>query len=224
MRNLRSVFATVLIFFSSTSFSAAFQEPTFCNPKTFSSFEKTPSTSKVRNLHMFKVGKLWLSGLAIGNSKVVDVQALAQTYGRVSSSENSCTWYLNKGNREAESAFSHRYVNRPHRDQKRAADEYDSVISSSFDRDSINMVKCAQRHGYIALGCNGMRHRGPSAFAMVLGFAGCSPANSVAIANSIWGSNGVPTNARIAIAQRGFEIGSSRPSSRKALQDLMAAR
>ncbi len=59
--------------------------------------------------------------------------------------------------------------------------------------------------------CNGMRHRGPTSFGMLLTYSGCSaePANTTV--NKIWGLNGVNPAVRLAIIQKAYDYGQSNP-------------
>ncbi|MES2854890.1 MAG: hypothetical protein V4692_03450 [Bdellovibrionota bacterium] len=219
---LKIVFGTSLVF---ASLFAQAAEPAFCDPTAFKKLEITQKTPGLVALHMYKVGSLHLAGLAVGNSKTPAVQQLAAMTGRnLSDREKSCTWYMNDGNREAIKAFNQRFVERPTSNIEKSVEEYERVLQSSFDKDAVNMVSCAEENQYVALGCDGMRHRGPSVFAMVLAFAGCDPTRSVQIANSIWGTNGIPTATRVALAQRAYELGSERSDSRARLQAVMTAK
>ncbi len=73
------------------------------------------------------------------------------------------------------------------------------------------------------MGCDEMKHRGPTAFAMFLSFEGCSPEHSVEIANRLWGENGVSAATRQTVARKGFELGRQRAGIRARLQDLMSS-
>jgi hypothetical protein len=203
----------------STSLVANAAEPAFCDPATFKNYEVTPKSGGLYNAHMFKIGSVTLVGLAVGDSTVSTVQKLAADYGRnLSDREKSCTWYLNDGNQQASQAFVHRYVDRPNKDINASVTQYMSVLGSSFDQEAISVVSCTQDHGYMALGCDGMKHRGPTYFAMVLSFAGCSADHSVAIANAFWGTNGIPTPTRVAIAQSAYDLGTAHSDARQKIQ------
>jgi hypothetical protein len=86
------------------------------------------------------------------------------------------------------------------------------------------MVECAVDQGYLAVGCDGMKHRGPSVFAMFLAYSGCEAKNAAKIANKIWGLDTVPENTRLGIAKAGYELGNANPAARKALQTVMSAK
>ncbi|HVK61420.1 MAG TPA: hypothetical protein VM432_07715, partial [Bdellovibrionales bacterium] len=181
-----------------------------------------PRIPGIENHHIFRIGKLTLVGLAVGNSRFNSVEQLATERGlNLSRSERSCTWYMNDGNRDARANFVWRYVERPSSNAEKTVAEYESVLQASIDQEAVNWVSCAEDHGYLAMGCDGMRHRGPTVFAMFLAFAGCNPENSVKIANSFWGLNGVSEKSRLAVAKKGYELGEQRPLSRKRLQAIM---
>lgn len=201
-------------------------EPKFCDPNTFSKYEKNIQRAGLERLHVYKIGKLTLAGLAVGDSDTSAVEQLAADLADVPRSEKSCTWYFNKGEKDAEAAFNHRYVPGPYFwvSQSKLVKAYSSVLNTSFDQDPINMVGCATKYNYVAMGCNGQKHRGPTGVAMFLAFAGCSPKNATKIVKQIWGSNNVPSEHREAIATKAYELGSQRPKARSQLQQLMLAR
>lgn len=83
------------------------------------------------------------------------------------------------------------------------------------------MVETAEKYGYLAMGCDGNKHRGPSVFAMFLSLAGVDPKESTHIANELFGSNFVFSFVRRRIARLGYELGNERPDLRKRLQELI---
>ena len=87
----------------------------------------------------------------------------------------------------------------------------------------MSFVSCAIDHGYIAMGCDGMKHRGPSVFAMLLAYSGCSAKNAATIANKLWGLNFVKEATREAIAEKAFEMGQRQPQMRAALRNVLLA-
>ena len=80
-------------------------------------------------------------------------------------------------------------------------------MSSAEGSSGNGFLSCLEESKYLAIGCHGMLHRGPSAFAMILAFSGCSPAHSLEIVNHLWGLNGVKYEVRNAIAEAGYELG-----------------
>jgi hypothetical protein len=76
------------------------------------------------------------------------------------------------------------------------------------------MISTAEEHGYLAMGCDGNKHRGPSVFAMFLSLAGYEPKIATDIANHFFGSNFVMHWVRARIARLGWELGNQRPDLR----------
>lgn len=233
MSSLKSVLASAVLVglsFSSTTFAKtkpvqlAPGEPAFCDLKTFQSLEILATEKGLIRNHTYQIGDLRLTGLAVGKSPVASTQALANQFSRFAAAEKSCTWYFNDGSDGAAEAFNHRYVSNPSFKGTSIANEFEKVLSSSFFQDPTSFMSCALDHGYIAMGCDGQKHRGPSVFAMVLAFAGCTPQNATAIANKIWGSNGVATATREAIANKGKLLGDANPALRKQFQAVMGVK
>jgi hypothetical protein len=196
-------------------------EPSYCSVDKFVKMERANNITGLDRAHVYQVGSLTLAGLAIGFSDPVQVAKLAQQYSTYKPEEKSCTWYYNKGNGKAEAAFNWRYVSNPMMQDTKVATEYDNVLKNIFHVDGPNMVQCAVDHKFISMGCDGMRHRGPSVFAMLLAYSGCTAKSATAIANQIWGTNMVSVATREAIAQKGYEIGNRDPQGRATLQKLM---
>ncbi|HLE00069.1 MAG TPA: hypothetical protein VJB59_07410 [Bdellovibrionota bacterium] len=202
---------------------ATAEEPAFCDPDRFMSFEETPVVRGIDRLRVFRIGRLTLAGMAIGASEASDVIGLAETYS-VTADDHYCTWYVNKGNKEAEAEFNFRYVSNPlYSSPSRAAKEFMGTLDSSFKGGPgvPSFWSCAINQGYIAMGCNGQMHRGPSVFGMILAFSGCSSEHALTIANRIWGLNGVLPEVRLAIIQAARDFGDSRPDLRAKLLGVM---
>jgi hypothetical protein len=199
-------------------------EPAFCNPATFKNYEiKHTGSSSPSRLKVYKIGALTVAGMAIGNSKVQDVISVAETYADVKPSENYCTWYLNDGNEEAQKTFVWNYVPRPTgTNYQDMGNIYMKALGDEFDQNSVSFVSCAVNAGYIGMGCDGMRHRGPSVFAMLLAYAGCSPENAAAVATQIWGNNGIKTQMRAELGKRAAAVRAANPNLAKQLQSLMS--
>lgn len=195
-------------------------EPVWCSTKYFKSHELPTNAPNSKRLRAFRIGKLELSGLAIGGSLASEVASLS----RAPASRKHCTWYLNKGNKEAEQVFFHEYMRGPYWAWVDWLFEITGVVSSYEKRLAKHwepMVKCAEDYGYVAMGCDGHRHRGPSVFASFLSLSGCDPDTSTDIANYLWKLNGVPDFARERIAKIGFDLGNKQPDLRKRLQAVM---
>ena len=73
-------------------------EPAFCNPKNFPKYEVPSSAPGLVRAHVFQIGDLVITGLAVGDSDITATQNLADQYSRYQESEKSCTWYFNDGN------------------------------------------------------------------------------------------------------------------------------
>jgi hypothetical protein len=220
----RSLAAAALIFSSLTSLTALAAEPSYCSVEAFQKLERGNNVAYLDRAHVYQVGQLTLAGLGVGNSDYRYVRALAEQYGDYQAYEKSCTFYFNKGNEDAEKAFNHQYITSPILKSKKVAEKYDEVISPLLDKTTVNMLSCAENHRFIAMGCDGMRHRGPSVFAMLLAYSGCTPEHATAIVNKIWGTNHVPTGTRTAIAKTGWEAGNRNPAGRARLQKLMTTK
>lgn len=210
---------------SSQTFAAtpAAGEPKFCNVERFSELERGNNIPYLDRVHVFQIGKLTLAGLGVGNSDHRYVESLANQYSRYGADEKSCVFYFNDGNEAAEEAFNHVYAPSPVLRGKSIANKYEALITPLFDDTATSFVSCATKHNFIALGCDGMRHRGPSVFAMLLAYAGCLPESASEIANAVWGTNHVPRSTRLEIARRGYTAGNQNPAARAKLQKLMNA-
>lgn len=217
-----SMLPIIFLFTSGVSTAAETTiEPAFCNPSAFQKTEISSAVPGLRSNHAYQLGNLVLVGLAVGKSDITAMRALSNRFSQFELAEKNCTWYFNDGNPKAAQAFHHRYVSNPSFKGSEVADEYEKVLASTFAEESTSFMSCAVDHGYIAMGCDGMKHRGPSVFAMILSFAGCSAQNSTAIANMIWGANGVAVKTREAIAEKGKVLGDLNPALRQQLQVLM---
>jgi hypothetical protein len=83
------------------------------------------------------------------------------------------------------------------------------------------MVAVAEKYHYLAFGCDGNKHRGPSVFAMFLCLAGVDPNTATKAANHFFGSNFVMFWVRRRIARLGWDLGNQNPELRKRLRVLM---
>jgi hypothetical protein len=197
-------------------------EPSYCRPDRFFAKEiPNASGATVKRLRLFQLGEVTVAGLAVGESPVSETRNLARHFSSVSSSEKFCTWYLHEDNPEAAREFNQHYLALPiFYPPEMVADKYQKELGSSFALDPISFLSCAENFHYIALGCDGMQHRGPTAFAMLLSYSGCRPEHSVEIANDLWGVNFVPVPNRIAVARRGLKLGRANPLAAKRLTRL----
>ncbi len=228
--------SALLVFASQFAFSA---EPPYCNLKTFLSHQVAgPNINRNRT---FRFGDATLVAGGIGNSSVSDVVAAAKNMSEPSAfapQEKYCTWYFNKQNPNAARTFIHKYVSNPDLvtfeiaaspalgliAMKLIADEYEKVALPTFSHAPINFMSCLQNHKYVAFGCDGQRHRGPTIFAMLLAYSGCSPQTSVDIAVSLWGRNWVMDTTRLVIAQRAYLQGARELQNRRNWQAFFSQR
>lgn len=221
MKNIAGILTFIFIM-SSAAFATASEEPAYCNPQTFFSNEvKIDETinKKLKRARMFKLGDVQLVGLAVGNSKNQQVIDLATTQSTVEQNENFCTWFLNKGDSAAEASFNHYYM----KDPKSLNTEtgpvlYREILKNQFANGSPSFLSCLQNHKYLALGCKGQRHRGPTVVGMLLSYSGCSPQNAYTIVNTLWGLNGVKEATRLAIIAEGKKMGDEDPEARRRMQ------
>ena len=69
-----------------------------------------------------------------------------------------------------------------------------------------------------------MKHRGPTAFGMVLAALGCSPEHAAEIVNRLWGLNDIPAENRLAAIRRAYDSGARQPELRARLQRQLPER
>ncbi|MBC7466831.1 MAG: hypothetical protein H7256_12640 [Bdellovibrio sp.] len=209
---------SILLFTVMTSSYSFAAEPSYCNPKVFFSKEVKMS-SRIKRAHVYKLGDTLLMGAAVGESDTNDLIQFESTHSNAAASNKYCTWYLNEGNSEAEQSFTHIYLNNPKGlTTVSGPAEYGSKLKETFANGPVNFLKCATDHNYIAMGCNGQKHRGPTAFGMLLAFSGCSVENAANIVNTTWGLNGVQAEVRAAIIAEGQRLGDADPEARRRLQ------
>lgn len=228
----------------------AWAEPSYCDPALFDekrisigAFEETEKAQLYR-INAFQLGKVTLVGAAVGDSKTQSLVDLALRFAPHSKEKRYCTWYLNHpregkegqpsdgkplspkdlNRKEASQTFIHRDIlkNPIEMSEDEAGQEFIKVLGPSFDQDPASFLSCAEDQHYIALGCNGMMHRGPTAFGMLLAFSGCTPSHALEITNQIWGLNGVRRKVRMKAIARAFELGSQRKASQKRLAELFS--
>lgn len=204
--------------FTITSIATA-AEPAYCNPKTFYSKEIKHGNTKLKRARMFQLGETKVMGVAVGDSKAEDLVDFAYKNSDAKTSDKFCTWYYNDGNEKAEAWFNWNYVSNPMwMSPSTGAKKFSSALKNEFSKDETSFLSCAQNHKYIAMGCNGQKHRGPSVFGMMLAYSGCSVNNAATIVNTIWGLNGVGKDTRLAIINEGKKFGDADPEGRRRLQ------
>lgn len=200
-------------------------EPAYCDPKTFLEKESKIDTSGMSAAHQFKLGDSTLLGVGVGNSDADALTDYATTNSTAGKSSNYCTWYYNEGNDDAENLFNHIYLTNP-KDLTSTTGprEYSSKLKNQFADTTNSFITCLNDHKYIALGCNGMKHRGPTVFGMILAYSGCKPERASKVVNVVWGLNGVDEQVRLAIIREGKNLGDQNPSHREKLQQLLGHR
>lgn len=198
---------------------SAAAEPAYCNPATFFAKEVKHNNSKLERGHLYQLGEVKLLGVAVGNSKTSELVKFAMAQSSAEASDKYCTWYFNEGNSEAEAAFTHRYVSNPSGlTTTTGPAQYNKVLRNEFANSIPSFLSCAQNHKYIAMGCNGQKHRGPTVVGMLLAYSGCSPENAATIVNTIWGLNGVKAAVRLSIINEGKKLGNADPEARVRMQ------
>lgn len=201
-------------------------EPAYCNPAGFPQREIPVAADGLHNLqklHAFRLGRVVVAGLAVGNSEAAAVRDLARRFSPAMDEAHWCTWYVNNGNAEAARSFNFHYVPNPAwLSEETAPRAYLEALGSSFADDPESLLSCAKDHGYVALGCDGMMHRGPTLYGMLLAYSGCRPENAAQIVNAIWGLNGVSPDVRLAIIRASYDFGRAHPEQSARLRDLLS--
>jgi len=220
----------VIILFA-TLFNATIHasEPAYCSPEKFAKLEvPSPLTGAVNNglirMRSFKVGATTLVGVAVGDSKTPSTQKLATTFsGPDVAQDRYCTWYFATSNKTALKSFiSHPIQNPFSISGNEAAQVFMSAIESSFfDDGDLSFIGCAQKQHYIAMGCTEQRHRGPTVFAMMLAFSGCTPEHAFAIVDAAWGLNGLNPIVRMNAIKAAYIFGNQNPSKRDEFSQLL---
>lgn len=199
-------------------------EPAFCDPQAFAASQVQVDDRGLERARLYRLGAVRLLGLAVGQS---DVERTQETAGKLAladsvAAERHCTFYFNDGNREAADAFVWEKLPKPTgTSYARTADEYLRRMGDLFDVRAQNFLSCAEKHRYVALGCDGMKHRGPTVFAMLLAYAGCSPERATAIVKRAWGENGIRREMREALAAAAARLGAAHPAQRARMQALL---
>lgn len=176
---------------------------------------------------LFRFDKFNFVCLAVGTSSDRRVIQLCEDYAlksRYYGPENKdgkyCTWYFNSGDVDGDNLNARELFHwLPVKDNPIwhwSVEEFLPI------RDALpEMVAAAEKWGYLAFGCDGNKHRGPSVFAMLLCLAGCSPKEATKVANKLYGANFVLPFVRARIAKLGWDLGNSQPELRSRLRILM---
>ena len=214
-------FLLILLSLVSIAQNSVANEPAYCDPETF--FEKEIETQAgIWRHHTFRFGDVILLGGAIGYSNPFKITSFAEENSTATSAEKYCTWYYNDGNDFASTLFNHHYVSNPQKvTEVTGPKEYREVLKDQFAKANLSFLSCLESHKYLAMGCDGQMHRGPTVFGMLLSFSGCSSKNSLAIVNKLWGKNGVKPEVRQAIIEEGYKLGNDDPEARLRMQKAL---
>ena len=198
-------------------------EPPFCVPDVFMKQEIPEEDSgAIKRLRAYRLGSVVLAGMAIGESDAASVAELAAGH-EVTADERFCTWYVNRGNAAAEQRFHQVYLPNPSSlSPDNAARRYGELLGPAFAEGKGSIWWCLEEKGYLAVGCNGQKHRGPTVFGMVLAALGCSPENAAEIVNRIWGLNGVPPANRLAPIRQAYDLGAERAGLHPRLRERLS--
>jgi hypothetical protein len=210
------------LFLALRTMSWASDEPSYCDPDTFFATQLKMKRAGVKRLHIFELGHVKLTGLAVGDSDTSRVIDLAEELSDSKSAEGYCTFYFNDGDYGATQEFEWIKLKNPKSlDEEEVAEKYRKRLDQAFSSGRGSILECMERRQYAALGCDGMKHRGPTVFGMLLSFSGCNPVNSAEIVNRLWGLNGVAPEVRLSAIREGYAMGSERPRLRERYQQLL---
>jgi hypothetical protein len=231
--------ATIPEVVASASLESIDVEPSYCDPALFDETEiplglngywERPGLVRA---HAFRLGKVTLVGLGVGDSKVKDVVELSQRLAPGRKLPKDCTFYFNHpksekdwNRKKAADTFVHLDIdkNPMAMTEEEASLVFMKILSSSFDQDAVSFVSCASEQKYLALGCNEMMHRGPTVFGMILAFSGCTPAHALEIVDQTWGLNNVKRKVRLAVINKAYQLGQTRKESRKRLSEAFLSK
>jgi hypothetical protein len=203
----------------------AFADAAYCDPSLFSKREvKYPNPPEsLENLHIFKVGRVYLGALGIDAAKVSEIKDLVKFFSVPDEAKKSCFWYVNKGNKEAQRILNHFYLKNP-KDLKpdKAVKEYLKIIGPSFSERPANFVACAESQSFVAVGCNAGLHRSPTVVGMILAYSGCSPESADQIINETWGLNDIKPEVRLSIIKGGYDFGLAHLQESEKLKKLFS--
>jgi hypothetical protein len=212
------------------SFAGEREEPRFCELSEFLkkedlSIRDNPKLIRARG---FRLGDVTLVGLSVGRSEVKEVIELAHSHDRLKdiAAKNYCTWYLHYptpalpyflNSLYAMQKFNFAPILRNPKDLSaaQAVAEVMSSLDGVFAGENPSFLGCLTENKFLAVGCQGMAHRGPTVFGAVLALMGCSPQHSAEIVNFLWGLNGVAPEVRKAVLEAAYELGNSVSSTQK---------
>lgn len=202
---------------------AAPTEPPWCRPQAFNQYRIYKSSAE--RVNIFQIGRLRLAGMPVGTLGTDRVREIAEDFSRARARDRFCTWYVNVSSLEAADEFFHRPPPAPASPVAgKFKNEYMKILEQDFGSGRESFLHCAEKFDYVAIGCDVMRHRGPTVFAMFLSFSGCTPYHATRIANQYWGLNWIPFWVRSGIVQGAYEHGNQNPALRHRLQRIMQAR
>lgn len=214
------ILATAALLASAAAGAAAPAEPAYCALAAFQSAEIPTLDKDLKRARAFRLGKVTLAGLGVGDSSSSQVIQLADKFSDAGAAQGYCTWYVNRGNPSAQKAFNWRYVEKPK--SAKVIGQYMERLAPELASSETSLLECAAEHGYVAMGCNGMKHRGPTFFGMLLAYSGCSAESSARIVNTVWGLNGVKPEVRLAIIREAREFGLAHPDQSSKLRQLLS--
>ncbi len=201
---------------------AVADEPAYCEPSSFLTKEVLHSDPGLLRLRTFQVGSVRLSGLSIGMSMTSSLISYAEGIKPNTALKKYCSWYVNDRNHLARESFVWRDLRKPDADVAATVANFEAQLKTSFTEGSEeDLISCLAEEKFLAMGCDGQMHRGPSVFAMVLAYSGCTPEHSVAIVNQLWGENGVPPATRMALAEMAAKWAREAPLSSEKVRKAM---
>ena len=213
-------FTAVSIFCLCQAFAIQNVEPAWCKPGHFAKLESLRDAEN--RTHVFKVGELVIAGLPIGNLQIETTVALAEKYSPVDSSDKYCTWFLGDQGTDRDIFFRAHHIEDNHSlNDPWIKDQYFSQLKSSFGSGPESFLYCAEKKHYIGIGCDQMHNRGPTTFAMLLAFAGCTPKHAWKITFDQWGAWSLFPFVRYQLIQKAYGLGNNRPDDRYRLQQVM---
>lgn len=166
----------------------------------------------IKNARIFYFKSLTLLCAAIGNSS--DSRLIQISLRQSSGNDGKYnTWYFNSGDHDNDSIDAKKefhWFPVKHNPIYQWSTKPFKPICLELGR----MVWTAETFGYLAIGCDGNKHRGPSVFAMFLCLAGYNPKLATQIANQYFGCNFVMPWVRERIARLGWELGNQDPQLR----------
>src|SRR5262249_25578038 len=137
-------------------------EPPYCLLSGLRSREIAIDTNGLERAHAYRLGSVTVVGVGVGNSQGDALQSLAtHTATSLAPEQRSCTFYYNDGNDDASHAFVWRNLPKPTGvDYASMTALYAQEIGDLFDTNTPSFVSCASDSRYLAMGCDGMKHRG----------------------------------------------------------------